>query len=45
MTKKVMTIPPDEPIQKVYSLIVEIGFTAFPVMKNTSWQASYHAAT
>lgn len=33
MTKKVVTIPPDEPIQKVYSLIVESGFTAFPVMK------------
>jgi CBS domain-containing protein len=33
MTKKVVTTTPDEPIQKIYSLIVESGFTAFPVVK------------
>ena len=33
MTKKVVTAAPDEPLQKIYSMIVESGFTAFPVVK------------
>jgi CBS domain-containing protein len=33
MSRGVVTIGPDEPIQKVYTLIMESGFTAFPVMK------------
>ncbi len=33
MTKKVVTATPDEPLQKIYSMIVESGFTAFPVVK------------
>ncbi|MDD1675167.1 MAG: CBS domain-containing protein, partial [Methanomicrobiales archaeon] len=33
MTKKVVTISPDEIIQKVYNLIVESGYTAFPVVR------------
>jgi CBS domain-containing protein len=33
MTKKVVTALPDETVQKVYSLIVESGYTAFPVVK------------
>lgn len=33
MTRNVVTIGADAPIQKVYSLIVESGFTAFPVVR------------
>ncbi len=33
MTKRVVSISPEEPIQKVYSQIVESGFTAFPVVQ------------
>ncbi len=33
MTKKVVSAAPDDTIQKVYSLIVESGYTAFPVVK------------
>jgi CBS domain-containing protein len=33
MTKKVVTASPDETVQKVYSLITESGYTAFPVVK------------
>lgn len=33
MTRKVVTIGADAPIQKVYTLIVESGFTAFPVVR------------
>ena len=33
MTGKVVTAAPDDTIQKVYSLIVESGYTAFPVVK------------
>jgi CBS domain-containing protein len=33
MTKKVVTAGPDDTVQKVYSLIVESGYTAFPVLK------------
>jgi CBS domain-containing protein len=33
MSRRVVTIDPDEMIQKVYTLIMESGFTAFPVMK------------
>lgn len=32
MTRHVVSISPEDPIQKVYSLIVESGFTAFPVV-------------
>ena len=33
MTRHVVTIDSREPLQKVYTLIMESGFTAFPVMK------------
>lgn len=33
MTKKVVTSAPEDPVQKIYSLIVESSFTAFPVVK------------
>jgi len=33
MTGKVVTTTPEDPIQKVYSLIMESGFSAFPVVK------------
>jgi len=33
MTRKVVTADPADPIEKIYSLIVESGFTAFPVVK------------
>lgn len=33
MTEDVVTISPDDPIQKIYSLIVASGYTAFPVIK------------
>jgi CBS domain-containing protein len=33
MSRSVVTIEPEEPIQKVYTLIMETGFTAFPVMR------------
>ncbi|HUH79226.1 MAG TPA: CBS domain-containing protein [Methanoregula sp.] len=33
MTRKVVTADPAEPIERIYSLIVESGFTAFPVVK------------
>jgi len=33
MTRKVVTISPTDPIQKVYNLIVESGYTAFPVVQ------------
>jgi CBS domain-containing protein len=33
MTKKPVTCSADDTIQKIYSLIVESGFTVFPVMK------------
>ncbi|MDD1661362.1 MAG: CBS domain-containing protein [Methanomicrobiales archaeon] len=33
MSRNVVTAPAEEPIQKVYTLIMESGFTAFPVMK------------
>ena len=33
MSRGVVTTDPDEPVQKVYTLIMESGFTAFPVMK------------
>jgi CBS domain-containing protein len=33
MTKKVVTCAPGDPVQKIYSLIIESGFTAFPVVK------------
>jgi CBS domain-containing protein len=33
MTKKVITCGPGDPIQKIYSLITESSFTAFPVIK------------
>jgi CBS domain-containing protein len=32
MSRRVVTASPDEPIQKVYTLIMESGFTAFPVV-------------
>jgi Predicted transcriptional regulator, contains C-terminal CBS domains len=33
MTRNTVTISYDEPIQKVYNLIVESGYTAFPVVR------------
>jgi CBS domain-containing protein len=33
MSRDVVTIEPHEPLQKVYTLIMESGFTAFPVVK------------
>ena len=33
MSKKVRTCAPDDPVQKVYTLITESGYTAFPVVK------------
>jgi len=33
MTRNVVTCAPGDPVQKIYSLIVESGFTAFPVVK------------
>lgn len=33
LTKKVITCAPDDPVQKVYNLIIESGFSAFPVIK------------
>jgi CBS domain-containing protein len=33
MSKKVVTCAPGDPVQKIYSLIIESGFTAFPVVK------------
>ena len=32
MAKKVISCAPDDPVQKVYSLIIESGFSAFPVV-------------
>ena len=34
MSRKVVTCAPDDHIPKIYNLIVESGFTAFPVVKN-----------
>jgi CBS domain-containing protein len=36
MTRDVVTISPTAPIQKVYTLIVESGYTAFPVVRKKS---------
>lgn len=33
MTKKVISCAPEDPVHKIYSLIVESGFSAFPVIK------------
>ena len=33
MSREVVTTDPDDPVQKVYTLIMESGFTAFPVTK------------
>jgi CBS domain-containing protein len=33
MTKKVISCAPEDPVQKVYNLIIESGFSAFPVIK------------
>ena len=33
MTKKVVSCAPEDPVQKVYNLIIESGFSAFPVIK------------
>jgi len=33
MSKKVVTSAPGDPVQKIYSLIVESSFTAFPVVR------------
>jgi CBS domain-containing protein len=33
MTRKVISCAPEDPVQKVYNLIIESGFSAFPVIK------------
>ena len=33
LTKKVISCAPEDPVQKVYNLIIESGFSAFPVIK------------
>ncbi|HVP94193.1 MAG TPA: CBS domain-containing protein [Methanoregulaceae archaeon] len=33
MSRKVVTSAPDDPVQKIHSLIIESSFTAFPVVK------------
>lgn len=34
MSRKVVTCQPDDHVQKIYALIVDSGFTAFPVIKD-----------
>ena len=36
MTKKVVSCAPEDPVHKIYNLIIESGFSAFPVMKKKS---------
>jgi CBS domain-containing protein len=33
MSRKVISCAPEDPVQKVYNLIIESGFSAFPVIK------------
>ncbi len=33
MTRKVVSCAPEDPVQKIYNLIIESGFSAFPVIK------------